>query len=178
MKFDEWILVGQLVATAFTGAAGAILALAVYRLTSRQREDAWDHHFASIHHSFWDDPDYQQVREWVASPKSYVELSEVLAKRRSAEAQQQLTSDEYKKLDQLDKFLNLLARVVALNRKKGGKNDGLVNALFFVYWAKRVTDSSSMGSEDANQYDDLYWYVETYYREFWSYFQSQAKSVT
>ena len=45
-----------------TGVGAIFLAYYAYRLTKRQRDDAWFHAFTSLHESFWNDDDLKYVR--------------------------------------------------------------------------------------------------------------------
>jgi hypothetical protein len=40
-----------------TGVGAIFLAYYAYRLTKRQRDDAWFHAFTSLHETFWNDDD-------------------------------------------------------------------------------------------------------------------------
>ena len=158
MRADD-IALGQLIATAFAGGAGLLLSWAVYKLSGRQRDDSWQIHFASIHDSFWNDDDYKEVRSWLSCDQAYPAVSGVLAKCLDKAEDPSITPKEYENLDKLDKFLNLMTRVIALDT--GSKtNRRLLETLFFRYWLKRATKKTDDENLDKN---DLYKYVERYY---------------
>jgi len=115
MDTDSILALSRLATTLLVGIAGLVLSLAVYRLSTRQREDAWLQHFAAIHDRFWSDDDMKEVRAWFDCQDAYRKVEGVLKKRRDPQAAATITTDEYSELEKLDKFLTLMTRVVSLH---------------------------------------------------------------
>lgn len=160
MTLQDYIEIGQLIATGVAGIAGLLLSLAVYKLSSRQREDSWQLHFASIHDSFWKDDEYRIVRSWLSCQIAYEqELKGTLQKCLDKNLDPTITPCEYRSLDNLDKFLNLLTRVIALD-SKNASHRSLLDALFFSYWLERAVRKTE--DEPLNK-TELYAYVNKYY---------------
>jgi hypothetical protein len=165
METEDLLALGQLLATAFAGLAGLAVSYGVYRLAARQREDSWQHLFAAIHDQFWKDDDFATVRRWLACPKAYDELGTVLAKRRDSHEAAQLEPKDYEKLEKLDKFLNLITRVIALDTRPN-RHRLLLDQLFFSYWLKRAVGKTD---DDIVSHEHLYWYVQHFYPTITSY---------
>lgn len=139
---------------AMTGLASVFVAVLVYRHSRRQRYDKWLEHFNSLHSSFWDESDMRTVRRWLASEEAYeVEAKPVL----SARMRGRVTAAEYGVLENLDRFLNLMTRMVRLHPPDVGKLSDLRDILFFSYWLKEATDGRRL--------PELRWYAEEFYHD-------------
>jgi hypothetical protein len=148
--------------TAITGIAGTIIAVQLYALNRHQHKDAWIKTYTDLHQSFWNDPVMAKVRYWINYDRAYLEIKPILQKRRNINdgklAQEELQESEYKCLDDLDKFYNLVLEVKALNAHLKVKFDQeFWTRLYFNYWAsKRIQDEKRA---------ELRWYVERFYPE-------------
>ncbi len=159
MNPDAIIAISQLAVTTLVGIVGAVLSWAVYRLSTQQRDDSWLQLFGSIHDEFWNDEDLKEVRAWLACDAAYGDVGHVLHKRRDPERASSLTSDEYAKIEKLDKFLNLMTRIVSLDPQIEQQRE-LLRVLFFTYWLRLAI---GMTPDDANVREDLHWYVRKFY---------------
>jgi hypothetical protein len=160
VTLQDAIATGQLIATCVAGIAGLFISLAVYKLSTRQREDSWQLHFASIHDSFWKDEEYRVVRSWLSCQIAYEqELKTSLSKCLDANLDPSITPTEYGNLDKLDKFLNLMTRVIALDSRNAAHRS-LLDALFFSYWLERAIHKTD---DDPLAKTELYAYVKKYY---------------
>src|SRR5262245_30287910 len=77
-------------------------------LNFKQRQDSWVRSFNELHQAFWQDGDFEKVRAWIANDQEYSKLDPILQKRFSGRGK--LSGEEYKELERLDKFFNLLLR--------------------------------------------------------------------
>lgn len=144
-------------ANLFIGLAGILLALAVYRLSRLQLRDSWLRIFGEIHAAFWTDEDIEKIRHCLAYSEAYEPLGKVLERRRDlhegVEGAAELSQDEYKLLDRLDKFLNLLARAIGVKLEFSWRRK-LWQSLFFQFWLSAAMDPKK---------PELTWYLEEFY---------------
>ena len=98
-----------------TGVGAIFLAYYAYRLTKRQRDDAWFHAFTTLHESFWNDDDLKYVRACIANDADYAELEPIL--RKHLHGRNQLSRYEYPNLQKVDKFFNFLIRAREVSKE-------------------------------------------------------------
>lgn len=100
------------VATVCSATALAISALIAFLALQHNRkntQEPWRVTYRELHREFWNDPDIAKVRSWICCDEAYrTELLPVLSKRLSG----QVSVEEYKILEILDKFLALMLRAV------------------------------------------------------------------
>jgi hypothetical protein len=141
----------------FIGSAGILVAFAVYRHSKQLEQNNWQKLFIDINESFWNDEEIKQARYWLAYPKAYREISQILTHRQSIDtnpkATKELTKTEYMKLDILDKYLSLLTRIVGVNPDLP-KHRELWKAVFFKYWLDKCFDVDR---------PELVWYIKNYF---------------
>lgn len=143
--------------------AGIAIAYLVYQLDRRQHKETWIRTYREIHAVFWNDPNMAKVRYWINYDRAYLEIKPVLEKRRKIADGElplvELFDTEYKVLDDLDKFYNLVLQVIALNKHvKADFGQDLWTNLYFSYWVKeRIADDPERS--------DLLWYIKTFYGE-------------
>jgi hypothetical protein len=151
-----------LVFTAITGIAGTIITVQIYMLSRHEQRNAWIKTYTELHEAFWNDPVMTKVRYWINYDRAYLEIKPILQKRRDIAVgkieQEELQESEYKCLDDLDKFYNLVLEVKALNAHLKVKFDQEYwTHLYFNYWSsKRIQDEKRA---------ELRWYVERFYPE-------------
>ena len=74
-----------------------------------------------------------------------------------------VTPDEYIHLEKIDKFLNLLIRILAVNHEIGDRHaQGLWNDLYLDYWAKEFMASQPLFA----------WYADEFYPNHASLFRN------
>lgn len=64
-----------------TGVASVFIAFFLFRLGNKQRSDSWFQSFNQLHHTFWEDEDFEKARAMIANDESYRRLEAVLEKR-------------------------------------------------------------------------------------------------
>lgn len=133
----------DVIAKAVIGFGGLALSFAVYWLSRRQRAESWLRAFNDMHHEFWSDRSYATVREWLACQQSYWEVAPILKKRRDSPLE--VTPQDYSKLENLDKFLNLMSRIVN-NNPEFQKQGRVWRDLFLKYWLEECTKEKSKGA--------------------------------
>ncbi len=143
---------------ALTGDCGVAISIALYLHNLRQREDAWLQQFGILHEQFWNDKDIAMVRSWIANDDAYKDIRDVLVVRR--QGRECVSAAQYKLLEALDKFMNLLMRA-HLARKISKSLDEMWDRLFFEYWLDEIRDAEKPGSHR----QELCWYVQTFYSE-------------
>lgn len=135
------------------GITGLVISWLVYNHSKRVQKDRWIDHFGEIHSAFWEDPDMRTVRMWLASDDAYNrDLRSLLRKRMRERA----GKNEYEKIDQLDRFLNVMIRLLYLHPP--GSKDELSSQrdyLLFSYWLKEATSGADR--------PELRWYVWKFY---------------
>ena len=141
----------------FIGLAGILVAFAVYRHSKQLEQNNWQKLFIDINESFWNDEEIKQARYWLAYPKAYREISQILTHRQNIDTNpkvtKELTKTEYIKLDILDKYLSLLTRIVGVNPDLP-KHRELWKAVFFKYWLDKCFETDR---------PELIWYIENYF---------------
>lgn len=156
----EMLKIIDVISKIVLGFVGAFITYLLYKNNRAQRSDNWLKHFNELHDLFWKDPDMREVRSWIACNESYLEVEKIFKKRRNCEFQADgaavVSPVEYLVLEKLDKFCNLMVRVITLNpdtdiQKKMWKG------LFFFYWVDKIRDE--------NRRPDMYWYVSSFYPE-------------
>lgn len=122
---------------AFLSASSTFLIYTVYR---QQRDDTWIRTFTDMHHQYWKESDFIDVRSWIANDNCYSKLSEVLRKRITTKGRSNLSADDYIYLEKLDKFFNfLLAAHDTSQHMKNGKK--LWEKLYFQYWIDAIVEA-------------------------------------
>jgi hypothetical protein len=118
-----------------TGLAAVWVVWLGHRLTNRQRSDTWLENLNKLQGVFWDDPDFIQVREWIALESQYRELSATIETRFLRP--KQLTREEYKRIELLDKFFNFMIRVRLVDSQLDVKRN-LWEELKFEWWIDAI----------------------------------------
>ncbi len=106
-----------------------------HQLARRQRADAWLENLNHLHGQFWEDPDFAEVREWLASDAAYVALRESIEVRFLRPAH--LSRDDYRRIDLLDKFFNFLIRVRLVDSQLDADRD-LWGEMSFSFWLEVI----------------------------------------
>lgn len=133
----------------------------VYILNRSLREDAWARTLRDFHQFFWTDVDCKEVRSWIACDSAYTnKVYEVLAKR---ENNKNLTEDEYKIIEKIDKFFALLMSYKQIERKHTIHSE-VSKRLFDSYWIEKIRN-------DENR-QELFWYMEKFYPELIFYLEN------
>jgi hypothetical protein len=128
------------------------------KLSRQQARDSWLRTYKELHETFWSEPDFQEVRAWLANEVTYATVKPVLKKRQAMANNQEACSlplEEYEVLEKLDKFLNFLLAVIIINPEFKKRVD-LWQNLYFDYWLKKFGDSNR---------PELGWYLKEFYRE-------------
>ncbi len=129
--------------TLVTGSVAAIIAALVYRLNSTQRQDTWLRGLWEFHRGFWQDEKMASVRAWIANNDAYnSEARDVLAKRMRmgsyANGSAELTKEEYKVLETIDRFAALMVSYQGISKANRGIHEE-VRQRVFDYWIHEVT---------------------------------------
>jgi hypothetical protein len=146
---------------AITSGAGAVIAWMLYRLSENQQKDAWLKVYKEVHEAFWDDFVMAEVRSWIACEQSYLELKQVLQKRKDIDegklSADNLDGTEYVLIDKLDKFLNLVLRINVVNSQLSSDyGQRAWKTLFIEYW---LIESMKENRSELN------WYVQRFFPE-------------
>ena len=155
---------------AFIGLAGILVAFAVYQHSKQLEQNNWQKLFIDINESFWNDEEIKQARYWLAYPRAYKELRQILIHRQSIDEHQEkakeLTKVEYIKLDILDKYLSLLTRIVGVNPDLPRHRE-LWKAVFFKYWLDKCFEVDR---------PELIWYIKSYFEVLYDFQMQREKS--
>ena len=143
----------DLIFSAIIGAAGVVISVLLYRLSCQRRRESWLKTFMDMHHEFWKEPDYAEVRSWLACDVAFKSIAPVLRKREKCPSE--ITDSEYKILEKLDKFLNFMARIVEVNPEFPRQGD-VWERLFFEYWLKECAHKKRK---------ELHWYLKRFYKD-------------
>ena len=154
----------SLIISAVTSIAGVVIATMLYKLSKQQQRESWIRTFIESHEAFWNDDDMAKVRSRLVCEQGYQIVKPILQKRKAIFDNklppEALSELEYIELEKLDKLLNLLLRINAVNSlvKLNPKEARMWNKLFFTRWFMRLFDS--------DRRTELRWYVETFFPEF------------
>lgn len=139
------------------GVMGALIAWLGYKLSRQQSRESWLRTYKDLHEAFWSDPDFREIRAWLACDAAYSRLCPILSKRRQIDEGVQpalsLTEDEYAQLERLDRFLNFLMRVVVVN-PEFKRQKSLWTKLYFDYWLAQFGRATR---------SELTWYLQRFY---------------
>ncbi|MCC9603413.1 hypothetical protein LOC67_22930 [Stieleria sp. JC731] len=138
--------------------AQLLIAYLVFRFMRQQQSESWLREFAKIHSEFWNDPVMQEVRLWIACPEAFKAGPKSALENRKAIHENpeavSVTPDDYEFIEKLDRFLNLVIRILAVNHEVGDKHaHGLWNDLYLDYWAKGFVAADPL----------LKWYATSFY---------------
>lgn len=126
-----------------SGASFAITALvAVFTLfvVNGKRADAvWLDKFRNLYGEFWNDPHMKEARKLLINKDDYDQLSRILLKRNNKE-ECDLSTDEYDKLDEMDNFFSIMARVrsFAVSTSMTRSQKELWGDLLFNFWIEKI----------------------------------------
>lgn len=140
-----------------------VLSALAYKLNSRLREDAWARTLREFHQFFWTDSDCKEVRSWIACQSAYDRVADVLAKRKSGT---ELTEEEYKEIEKIDKFFALLIAFRQIEERHKIHKD-ISKRLFDTYWIKEI---------DREKRQSLHWYMNEFYAELIRYTEESSTS--
>lgn len=157
MEIGSWAEIVDATSSLVVGAVGAAIAALLYGLNKAQLRDAWMQAYRETNEAFWNDTDMLQVRAWLAHDAEYKKISPLLQCRCESTESMCVSRDELVVLDTLDKFLNLMVRVVAIDqtlRSEHGQNQW--RSLFFGFWIAKCTSDSRL---------ELRNYIARYYPE-------------
>jgi hypothetical protein len=161
---DSMLQIISLIISGVTSIAGVVIAVMLYKLSKQQQREAWIRTFIESHEAFWNDSDMVHVRSRLACEQGYQFIKPILLKRKDISdnklSPEALAESEYVELEKLDKFLNLLLRINAVNTqaKFNPKQDQMWNRLFFTSWFVKMFGS--------DRRTELRWYVESFFPEF------------
>lgn len=142
------------------GLAGVLIAAGlVYKFSRQQARESWLRTYKELHEFFWSDPDFREIRAWLACTDAYAKIQPVLEKRQLIDKENRpsdsISEEEYKKLEKLDRFLNFLLRVIVLNPEFKRRRD-LWDKLYFQYWLDQFYHPSR---------PELRWYFGEFYED-------------
>lgn len=152
------------------GLAGVVIAGLVYALSRQQKREAWLRTYKELHETFWSDVDFKDVRAWLACDESYSKIRPVFKKRQAIDEEGsvagELSEEEYRVLEKMDRFLNFLMRVVVINPEFKRRRD-LWEKLYFDYWLMQFGIPSR---------PELAWYLRKFYGELDGMLQNSIKA--
>ncbi len=138
-------------------AAGVLVAYMVYRLSRQNQTESWLRTYEDLHEIFWTDPAIREVRSWLASSPAYEKVKPAFVQRRrileGEDSADQQSSKDYEALEKMDRFLNFLMRVVAVNPAFEKQRD-LWQNLYFGYWLEQFARDDRR---------EICWYVQQFY---------------
>ncbi|MDH5325325.1 MAG: hypothetical protein OEZ68_02400 [Gammaproteobacteria bacterium] len=116
----------------------------LYRVNKAQRYDALMNHYSQIHQNVWSES-VADVRLWLLHDDSYKrEIENILMRRNNLETQEQhlgLTASEYKKLDKLDNFINVIQRSELLPEFIRSR-DRSMGVPYFDWWIEALIEKN------------------------------------
>lgn len=127
---------------------GAAISWSVYQLSIAQREDAWLRTLWDFQRAFWQDERMETVRRWIACDQAYTEeIRPILLKRLGnlpipTATATNLTPDEYKKLETLDRFAAVLTAYTQISPPTSIRHNNIKYRVFDDYWLKRATEQN------------------------------------
>jgi hypothetical protein len=145
----------QILVVGFAGIANVVIAYFVLRLRSQQARESWLRTYKDLHESFWSEPDFREVRTWLACNQSYAHVQYVFERRRLLDDTiDSVSEEEYPVLEKLDRFLNFLRRVTVIDPEFKERRCGLWKDLYFEYWLRQFDDPLR---------SDMRWYLIRFY---------------
>lgn len=131
---------------------GAIIAFLLYRLNKNIRYDNLLSSLGNFHEFFWTEPEYKQVRAWIACDEAYESIRPILEKRQN---NNYISMEEYAHLEALDKFFAFLVLYKNIEPEE----------IKYKKVARRVFDEYWLGCITSDKRPELRAYVCRFYRE-------------
>lgn len=139
---------------------GVVIAGLVHRHSIQQARESWLRTYKELHEAFWSDPDFREIRSWLACDSAYSIIQPIMKKRQliaeKPSASASISVEEYQVLEKLDRFLHFLLRIAVLNPEFENRRD-LWDKLYFGYWLKKFNHQQ--------QRPELKWYYEEFYKQ-------------
>lgn len=138
----------QLMLTFVLSLFGTAISWGVYQLSIAQREDAWLRTLWDFQRAFWQDEKMETVRRWIACDQAYTEeIRPILLKRLGnlpipTATATNLTPDEYKKLETLDRFAAVLTAYAQISPPTSIRHNNIKYRIFDEYWLKSATEKN------------------------------------
>lgn len=129
---------------AFLTTAGiAVLTLFFYH--RKQLDDAWLDRFRDLYKEFWSDKDMQRARHLLNNGEGYRDLEPILS-RRNAMDSCDVPLEDYKILEEMDKFCSILVRVRSFGKSiaMSDVQEEIWGELLYHFWIRRIRDRQQM----------------------------------
>jgi hypothetical protein len=133
------------------------IAMTLHKWQKQQQEfrgtEEWYRYNCEIYDSFYNDSDIVQVRAWIANDSEYDDLLGTLSARLDGNGNANLTADDYKKLEKLDKFCSLLVRIIHLHNYRISEEQRVIlGRIYYNYWVSNLSSREKM-----SQYINKFW---------------------
>lgn len=123
-------------------------------INSRQMTNEWLERFRILYGKFWDDSIIAEVREWISNDKSYNSEIKELLNTRNSRLECDIDSNDYIKLEKIDRFCSLLVRVrsFGVEIKMTPSQKELWGKLLYEFWIGRMRNRPEL-----MQYVSIHW---------------------
>lgn len=153
MTLDDFAHIGQIMggfAFLITAIVATVTLLFVHR---KQLDDAWLDRFRNLYAEFWNDKDMVYSRGLITNKLAYDGL-EVILKKRNSHKECDMTLDEYKVLEAMDKFCSIMARVrsFAMSIAMSEVQEDLWGDLLYNFWMLKINNRIEL-----KKYVEIHW---------------------
>ena len=116
----------------------AVIAYLVYRLRAQTKDQEWYENFNDLYAEFWNNPDTETVRCWIACSEAYSNVESIFHKRITTG---EVSTSEYPVLEKVDKFCSLMIRISELTPEiTSDKYYHLLQRLYFSFWIDKLKE--------------------------------------
>ena len=128
---NGWVAIATFVIAMATFIAAIVATYNSKKIFERSNKDEWLKAYQSHYFEFWHDEDLRDIRIAIANDKAYEDLKVILLKRLNNP--ESISNKEYREIDKIDKFINILTLIKGLNPLLSRK-DKISEEWFLNYW--------------------------------------------
>ncbi len=128
---NGWVAIATFIIAIATFIAALIASKNSSRIFQQSNKDEWLKTYQTHYFEFWHDKEMRDIRSAIVNNDAYSSLKEILIKR--LETPGKISKEEYRELDKLDKFLNIITLIRQINPLLG-TGDDVWEELFLEYW--------------------------------------------
>ena len=138
-------------------ATAAWTTLLVYN--RRTIEAAWIDSLRKLHAEFWNDDEMAKVRKWLSSESEYKKLEDILLRRLSAD-ENNMSSEENDRLEDIDRFCALMSRIGYFGRRSHTWEQAQHYKFTLAHWLVKMKSRKALIDYAARFWTPLYEIVE------------------
>ena len=146
--------ISQLVIPITSIVVSGLIGFFALRHSRRTSQEPWIVTFRELHREFWNDQEIARVRAWLCCDEAYErEVRPVLQKR----AVGQVSADEYKLLEVLDRFCALMVRAVFMQTSLAtARQKEMFKRMGYRWWLKKLMERPDIATYVERNWENLH----------------------